>query len=116
MTVEVQDSILQSVKKKLNIPAEHTEFDIDIIAHINTTFAKLHQMGVGPEEIFSISGENETWEQFTQDNDERIMADTYMWLSVRMLFDPPTGAVATQYQELIREYEWRLNVSDDWED
>lgn len=116
MSVEVKDSILQSVKKKLNIPADHTEFDIDILAHINTTFAKLHQMGVGPEEVFQISDENSTWDEFIEDNSERLMVDSYMWLSVRMLFDPPTGSVATQYQELIREYEWRLNVTDDWED
>ena len=44
------DSILTSIKKLLGIAEEYTQFDVDIIKHINTVFMILTQMGVGPPE------------------------------------------------------------------
>ena len=43
-----------------------------------------------------------------------IIADvkTYMYLKVRLVFDPPTSSAAmTAMQEMAKEYEWRLNAS-----
>lgn len=114
MTIEQRDSILGSVKKNLGISEEQTEFDIDITMHINTVFAALHQMGIGPESQFFIEDAESTWDEFIEDNDERVMVETYVWLKVKLLFDPPTGSAASSYQEMVKEYEWRLNVTDDW--
>lgn len=107
------DSILTSVKKMLGIPEEHTQFDPDIIIHINTVFDILTQLGVGPDEGFSISGSDETWDSFI--TDQRLnMVKTYMYAKARMLFDPPTSGIVTgSQQELIKEMEWRLNVEVD---
>ena len=41
------------------------------------------------------------------------MVKSYMYLKVRMQFDPPTGSVASAFQEQIKEYEWRLSVAPD---
>ena len=49
------ESILQSVKKMLGIIPEYTNFDDDIIMHINSVFMILQQLGVGPKEGFAIS-------------------------------------------------------------
>ena len=48
------NSILDSVKKVLGISPEYTEFDVDIIMHINTVFATLRQLGIGPIQGFRI--------------------------------------------------------------
>ena len=48
------DSILTSTKKLLGITEEDISFDLDIIMHINSVFAILTQMGVGPDEGFYI--------------------------------------------------------------
>ena len=55
------DSILTSVKKLLGIEEDYTYFDADIIMHINTVFMILNQLGVGPEEGFSITDKTSVW-------------------------------------------------------
>ena len=110
------DSILTSVKKMLGIPAEHDQFDVDIIIHINSVFNILTQLGVGPEEGFCIEDASAKWSDYTTD-DNLNMVKSYMYAKVRMLFDPPTSGIVTgSQQELIKEMEWRLNVQVDPED
>ena len=110
------DSILQSVKKMLGIPEEHEQFDVDIIIHINSVFNILMQLGVGPEEGFSIEDASATWSDYTTDENLNLVK-SYVYAKVRFLFDPPTSGIVTgAQQELIKEMEWRLNVQVDPED
>ena len=48
----ITDSILTSVKKLLGITEECTDFDADLIMHINSVLMILTQIGVGPSEGF----------------------------------------------------------------
>lgn len=103
------NSILNSIKKVLNISPEHTSFDEDIIMHINSVFMILTQLGVGPSEGFSISNDEATWEQFISDVHKIQAVKSYMYLKVRMLFDPPSSSAAMAATERqINEFEWRL--------
>lgn len=113
--VKEMDSILLSVKKMLGVPKEYTVFDLDIIMHINSTFSALHQMGVGPEEGFSISDETTEWSEYqTRGQDTANMVKSYMYLKVRTLFDPPTNAsLFGVYEKQLQEYEWRLLIFAD---
>lgn len=54
----MEESILISIKKLLGISDDYTQFDEDIIMHINTVFLNLNQLGVGPEEGFSIEDDS----------------------------------------------------------
>lgn len=105
-------SILTSVKKMLGIEESYTHFDNDIIMHINTVFLTLNQLGVGPEKSFSISSEMNTWDEFFGDKSIDLQAvKTYMYLKVKMLFDPPTSSfVLDSYGRQANELEWRLNM------
>lgn len=105
-------SILTSVKKSLGIQENVTAFDPDILMHINSTFAKLNQLGVGPEETFMIESKDETWDEFSTNLDLN-MVRTYVYMEVRMIFDPPTASVLSSLEKKISEYEWRLNVAGD---
>lgn len=108
------DSILLSMKKLLGPSADYKQFDQDIIMYINSAFMVLRQLGVGPTEGFSITGEYETWTDFTSDIDKLGLVKSYIYLKVRLIFDPPTNStVIKSYEELIKEYEWRLNVEVD---
>ena len=110
------DSILISVKKMLGIAAEYTHFDADIIIHINSVFMILNQLGVGPKEVFSISSDVETWDEFTNDNLTIESVKSYMYLKVGLLFDPPTSSnVLEARNRLVSELEWRLNAIADTE-
>lgn len=106
------ESILTSVKKALGIAAEYTHFDPDLIMHINSVFSILNQLGVGPEEGFMISNEYNTWSEFIADNPKLEFVKSYMYLKVKLLFDPPTSsAVAESTKRLTDELEWRISVS-----
>lgn len=104
------ESILTSVKKLLGIAEEYTQFDTDIIIHINTIFMALQQMGIGPNDGFSITDENDLWTDFMEDSILLNSVKTYMYLRVKLLFDPPlTSSTVDSFNKLISELEFRMN-------
>ena len=106
------DSILTSVKKLLGIEEDYTHFDADIIMHINTVFMILNQLGVGPDEGFSITDKTSVWDDYIVDLQNFEAVKSYMFLKVKMLFDPPTGSAVTEsYNRTISELESRLNIA-----
>ena len=108
------DSILTSIKKLLGIAEDYTNFDTDIIIHINSVFSILTQLGVGPSEGFSISDENDVWSDFINDSTKIELVKTYIYLKVRLIFDPPqSSSVIDAMNRTISELEWRLNVAVD---
>lgn len=105
------DSILTSTKKNLGLDETYTAFDSDIIMHINSVFAILNQLGIGPVDGFMIEDATPVWSDFLADNLKLNSVKTYVYLRVKLLFDPPnTGFYTQALQEQIRELEWRLNV------
>ena len=108
------NSILTSIKKLLGIAEEYEYFDTDIIMHINLVFMILRQLGVGPEEGFSISDSTAVWTDFLSDSAKLEAVKSYVGLKVRLLFDPPqSSAVSDSIKSLISELEWRINVEVD---
>lgn len=107
------ESILNSTKKKLGITEDYTHFDDgDLIDHINSVFMDLTLLGVGPEEGFIIEDDSTVWEDFISSPTKLQAVKTYMFLRVKLIFDPPTtAAVITAYQEQIKSLEWKLNVA-----
>lgn len=105
------DSILRSVKKMLGVADGDNFFDEELIMYINSAFAVLTQLGVGPAEGFSIQDESSVWTDFVSDMTIVELTKSYMKLKVRLLFDPPTSSsVMDSMNRMISEYEWRLNV------
>ena len=100
--------ILPSIKKLLGINPEYTAFDTDIIIHINTVFGILNQLGIGPDGGFSIEHGYETWADYTTAENEN-MVRTFVYLKVRLMFDPPTSSVLMDgINNTLAELEWRL--------
>lgn len=107
----MDESILTSIKKLLGIAKEYDSFDTDIIIHINSVFTILNQLGVGPSEGFKIKNAEDKWSSFIKDEDKLDAVKTYMYLKVKLVFDPPLGsAVMEANKQLINELEWRLTV------
>lgn len=105
------DSILNSTKKILGLDATYTPFDLDIITHINATFSVLSQLGIGPTNGFYISDSTVGWDEFDVPENQMRLVQTYLFLKVRMLFDPPTTSYLIEaMNNQIKEFEWRLNV------
>lgn len=105
------DSILTTIKKLLGITEEYTQFDTDIIMHINSVFMILQQLGVGPEEGFMIYDKTSTWDDYVTEDMNLEAVKSYIGLKVRLLFDPPLSSSVTEsIKQLASELEWRLNV------
>lgn len=110
-TINDKDSILISIKKLLGITSECEDFDTDIILHINTVFMILNQLGVGTEKCFRIQDKEQVWTDFISDEDNIESVKSYIYLKVRLLFDPPlSSSVIEAINQSIHELEWRLNV------
>ena len=110
------DSILTSIKKLLGMDADYTAFDTDVIIHINTALAILCQLGVGPDKGFRIRDDSATWQDFVGEDTRLDDIKDYVYLKVKLLFDPPSSSAAIQSTEsLISEIEWRLNVTAEME-
>lgn len=114
----LDESILNSIKKTLNLGETDTSFDQDVIMHINTVFANLNLLGIGPENGFQITDSSATWNTFVDDKRFNAM-QSYMSMRVRLIFDPPLPSVITSMEAQIEKLEWQLNVvreGDAWTD
>ena len=107
------ESILTSIKKLLGIAESYKNFDTDIIIHINSALMVLNQLGVGPSQGFSIKDETNTWSEFIpEDRYDMESIKSYVYMKVRLLFDPPASSAAiTSMEKLISEFEFRINVA-----
>ena len=104
-------SILMSIKKLLNVEHDDPAFDTDIGMGINGVFMTLHQLGIGPEEGFAISDADTKWSEFSDDKTLIETVKMYVYLKVRMIFDPPASSiVADAINSRINELEFRLNI------
>ena len=105
------DSILNTIKKLLGLTEDQTDFDSDIIVHINRAFSRLRKLGVGPEEGFSILDNMAVWGDYMEDDPNLPDVQTYVYLRTKIVFDPPlSSTVLASYKEEIKELEWTLNV------
>lgn len=111
MTDQMSDSILVSIKKMLGLDESYTPFDTDVIIFINSALMSLTQLCVGPKEGFTISDYNETWSDFVTNEVTLGAVKTYVYLKVKMAFDPPSNSyVMDAMKQQAEEIGWRLNV------
>lgn len=104
-------SILTSTKKVLGIEEDYKAFDVDIIMHINTAFSTLAQLGIGPHDGFSIEDDTPTWSDFLGSDIRLNPVKSYIFLRVRLLFDPPgTSYLIESLRRQAEEMEWRLSA------
>ena len=107
-------SILNDIKKPLGLEADYTAFDADITMFINTALSTLTQIGIGPSTGFSITDSSADWPDFLGDATDLEDVKTYIFLRVRLLFDPPTtSAVLEAFNKEIQQHEWRLSIKAD---
>lgn len=110
---EMNGSILIEIKNLLGLTEDYKAFDVQIIVFINSVFMHLNQLGVGPEEVFTITGETETWADFLGDKESWLEATkSFMFIRVKLLFDSAnmTSYLIDTYERVGKEYEWRLMI------
>lgn len=104
------DSILTTVKKNLGLADEYTAFDPDVIMHINTAFTTLADIGLGPSDGFMIEDKTPVWADFLGTDKRLNSVKSYVYLRVRLLFDPPTtGYLKDSMEKQLDEILYRLS-------
>lgn len=101
------DSILITIKQLLGLNADYDAFDLDVITHINTSFWRLRQLGVGKDN-FRITGNTETWTDYLgEDVTKMEVVKRYIYYDVRLAFDPPTNnaSLYNAYRTELEKYE-----------
>lgn len=96
----------------LGMTEDYDAFDTDILVGINSVMLTLHQLGIGPEEGYTVTGEDETWgDLLGADNVLLKAAQQYVFLKVRLIFDPPSASSHIEaMNKAISELEWRLTL------
>lgn len=112
------DSILLTIKKMLGLSEEIEDFDLDILVHINSAFAILRQLGVGPDTPFIVKDKETVWEDFLGEEEESYQdARLYIFYKTKLGFDPySVSSVNSHAQEMITELEWRLRIKAELEE
>lgn len=114
MPTVVNESILNSTKKLLGIPEEYDEFDMDVQIHINSVFSVLAQIGAGPDLGYQITGPEEKWQDFLGVNPLINQIKSYMYMQVRLWFDPPaTSFTIDSFTKAVEEMKWRIQIAVD---
>lgn len=111
----MQESILTSIKKLLGITPDYEHFDADIVMHINSVFMILMQLGIGPADGFHISDSNSVWSDFLSDATWLESVKSYVYMRVKLLFDPPqNGTLMNSIEKQIDEFEWRCRTEQEF--
>ena len=121
MSLEVagmEESILATIRHMIGgvevPPGAEGPFDMDLIIHINSILQVLNQLGVGRED-FELQDADQTWQEFLGTKFRNLnMVKSYVYLRVKLLFDPPSsGTLMQAMKEQAAELEWRLNTKVD---
>lgn len=108
------ESILNSIKKLLGIEPDDDSFDQELVMHVNTAFTLMAQLGLGPTDGFFITDATTKWTDYNPTRKDLEMMKSYIFLRVRLLFDPPQNSfLVDSIQKQCNEFEWRLNVQVD---
>jgi hypothetical protein len=112
---QTKDSILHDIKQMLGVEWDDETFDLDIKNHINTVFFNLNQINVGPADGFVIEDETTLWDAYIGTSKKNLHAvKTYIYIRVRLVFDPPTtGPLVAALEKQAEKLEWTLMVEMD---
>lgn len=103
-------SILNDVRNALGDLNYKTAFDETIVVHINSVFSILHQLNDECKE-FKINNSDETWNDFNEDNEFIDIIKEYVFLKVKLIFDPPNNfTVLNSIKEKLLELESRIET------
>lgn len=112
---QMSDSILNTIKKTLGLEADYDAFDTEIIVFINSAMMTLQQLGIGPTRGFIITNSEQTWSDFLQTDKMLEGVKHYIYLCVRMVFDPPGSSfVMDSMKQQKEELEWRLREQSEY--
>lgn len=114
---DIMNSILNSVKAQLPVPLDSTDFDAEIMMHINSAIMTLRQLGIGPEKGFMVISSEQTYDDYLgEDSLETPMVRMYLFKKTKLGWDSSSSSsyFINLLKDEIAELEWRLSVQVDY--
>lgn len=109
------DSILNTVKKYLNVNSEDSFYDMDLVMLINGAIERLKELGYNHDSTFTITDQNETWDQYLGDDNRKNSIMEYICLKTRMGFNPPqSSSMLDVCKSRLDELEYILYVRENY--
>lgn len=110
----MNNSILEDTRLALGLNKDSTDFDADLIIHINSAIGKLGQNGV--TKVIMVDGVSQTWNDLQdplkiKGNEFFTMVPSFITLSTKLIFDPPPPSIVDYYKENLHELLWRLKIA-----
>lgn len=107
----MEQSVLKTTKKILGIADGDTSFDLDVLAHINSAFSTLKQLGVVADDVI-VEDDELDLESLELPPVQLGLVRTYIYLKVRIAFDPPATSFHIEaFNKQIEEHEGRLSIA-----
>lgn len=112
--MDLEKSILETIREAVGLTSTVTDFDTELLMHINSAIGKLNQNGVG--NFIVVENEETKWsdlKDLTQLMGNRYfsMVPLYMTLSTKILFDPPPPSSVEYHANNAQEILWRLKIA-----
>lgn len=107
----MEQSIFRSIIQRLGLDVSDVLFKEDVIQAINSAMVDLTMIGVGPREGFRIENDVATWTDFIGSTKLLDSVKDYIYIQCRLVFDPPTAATITSFQELAEKHLWKCRTN-----
>lgn len=108
-----EKKIIQSTRTALGLSADGTDFNDELIMHIDAALNILNQNGIGVENLAITTAT--TWAQFKNPlqvygNLVFRLIPPYVFFKTKILFDPPPPSNVAFYNSHGEELLWRLRM------
>ena len=111
-SIDINNSILDTVKTFVGVDKDETVFDKELILEINSIFLELFQNGIDELKAFSVSDGKEKWSDI--DINPLIVllnVQIYICIKVNILFDKSmSSSLVDNYNKIANEALWRINI------
>lgn len=104
-------TILKDVKSVLDFASEEDNgFDSRLIMELDGIIGELSQLAQLNKDF--VMGEDSNWEQLLNTNDQQLirLIKQYVYLNIRIKFDPPAGSVLSSLEKSIRSTAHRIII------
>jgi hypothetical protein len=112
--LDVNKSILQDIRTAVGLDATNTDFDTELLIHINSAIGRLNQNGIG--NFLVVDNDKQAWIEL-QNPDQTVgnqyfqMVPSFVQLSTKLLFDPPPPSSVQYYASNADQILWRLKIA-----
>jgi hypothetical protein len=105
---------LVDVRIGVGLTADASDFDTELLMHINDAIGRLNQNGIG--NFLVVDNEEQKWVDLqnptqTDGNQYFKMIPSFIMLSTKLIFDPPPPSAVQQFSNRIEQSLWRLKIA-----